>query len=112
MSEVTSKEKEQAERRRVLREDHATREARPKQSSNNDQQSSNNDQSTGEAPGGRWAGQGKPKIVQGGPDYPRLPSSSPWASRDPVPDEPLLLWQVPHKHYAFHDHQGLSLEKP
>jgi hypothetical protein len=79
---------DQAERMRVLREDQSTREARPKQSSNNDKQSSNND---GEAPGGRWAGQGKPKIVQGGPDdYPRLPSSSPWAQPDPVGDEPLI----------------------
>ena len=38
--------------------------------------------------GGRYGAVSKTGVIGSGPTYPRLPASSPWAERDPVPDEP------------------------
>jgi hypothetical protein len=41
-------------------------------------------------PAGRYAHLAPPTIVKSGPDYPKLPSSSPWSGADLVLDEPLI----------------------
>jgi hypothetical protein len=75
---MTSKEAEQAERRGVLKQDQSAREG-----------STLLDHSSGEEPAGRWAHQAPPTTIRSGPDYPKLASSSPWASHV-LPDEPLI----------------------
>jgi hypothetical protein len=79
---MPSKAEENLERIRVLRNDQAVREGLTllRQTSLSDP-----------APGGRFAKAEhlQSKIVQGEPDLPKLPASSPW-SNDPVPNEPAL----------------------
>jgi hypothetical protein len=79
---MTSKAEENAERIRVQRNDKAVREGSTLSAFA---------QADASLDRGRYsqAEHLKPKIVQGGPDYPKLPPCSPWAQpRDP--DEPAI----------------------
>jgi hypothetical protein len=86
---MTTDQEEQAERRRVLRNDERVRE----QSRNGDT-SSYIDHYSPEM-GGRFSTEGAAKVVGTTPNpYPPLPASSPWSGPDPVPPEDPLGYRI------------------
>jgi hypothetical protein len=83
---TTEAEEEQAERRRVLRNDQRVRE----------QGSTYRDHTHIDDAGGRFAAVNAAEIVGGTPTpiYPALPASSPWAGPDLVGREPPLGFEI------------------
>jgi hypothetical protein len=88
---TTEFQREQQDRRRVLRDDARLREQQTKDQSGTFLSHTHIDDA-----GGRFAAVNAASVVGAEPlvTYPQLPSSSPWAGPDPVPDEPPLGYEV------------------
>jgi hypothetical protein len=87
---VTEAQREQQERREVLRNDQRLRDQQAREQTGTFLSHTHLDDV-----GGRWAAISNPHIVgqSAVPKYPELPANSPW-HHDPVPDEPPLGYAI------------------